>query len=68
MDITNEFLVQRIKDLEKENRILHKQLQRSNADRAQIEDNYARNGYLLQQVIRDLEGSKAILEDRKSVV
>jgi len=64
MDITNESLMQRIKDLEKENRILHKQLQRSISDRAQIENYYARNGYLLQQVIRELEGSKSILEER----
>ena len=64
MDITNELLVQRIKELEKENRILNKQLQRSIGDRVQIEDNYARNSYLLQQIIRDLESSKAILEDR----
>ena len=64
MDITSELLVQRIKELEKENRILQKQLQRSIGDRVQIENNYARNSYLLQQVIRDLERSKSILEDR----
>ena len=64
MDITNISLLQRIKDLEKENRILNKQLQRSISDRAQIENYYARNGYLLQQIIRDLEGSKSVLEQR----
>ena len=64
MDITNESLLQRIKDLEKENRILHKQLQRSISDRVQIENYYARNGYLLQQIIRDLEDSKSVLEQR----
>ena len=64
MDITNELLVQRIKELEKENRILQKQLQRSIGDRVQIENNYAGNSCLLQQVIRDLERSKSILEHR----
>ncbi|MCY7407610.1 MAG: HAMP domain-containing histidine kinase [Alkalinema sp. CAN_BIN05] len=64
MDITNTSLLQRIKDLEKENRILHKQLQRSHSDRVQVENKYARDGYLLQQIIRDLEGSKSVLEQR----
>ena len=64
MDITNISLLQRIQDLEKENRILHKQLQRSHTDRVQIENKYARDSYLLQQIIRDLEGSKSVLEQR----
>ena len=64
MDETNISLLQRIQDLEKENRILRKQLQRSHTDRVEVEDNYARDGYLLQQIIRDLEGSKSVLEQR----
>ncbi len=64
MDRTDESLSQRIKSLEKENRILHKQLQRSISDRVQIENYHVRNGYLLQQIIRDLESSKAVLEQR----
>ncbi len=64
MDATNISLLQRIQDLEKENRILRKQLQRSHTDRVEVEDNYARDGYLLQQIIRDLEGSKSVLEQR----
>jgi two-component system, NtrC family, sensor kinase len=57
-------ITQRLKELEKENRILKKQLSRSKADRLQLEDNYARNGYLLRQIINDLEGSKLVLEER----
>lgn len=64
MDRTEELLQQRIKDLEKENRILHKQLQRSHTDRVQVENNYIRDGYLLQNIIQDLETSKSILEQR----
>lgn len=64
MDTTNESLRQRIKDLEKENRILHKQLERSTSDRVQIENYHVRNGYLLHQIIRDLESSKSVLEQR----
>lgn len=64
MDRTEELLRQRIKDLEKENRILHKQLQRSHTDRVQVENNYIRDGYLLQNIIQDLETSKSILEQR----
>jgi two-component system, NtrC family, sensor kinase len=59
-----ESIAQRLKDLEKENRILKKQLGRSIADRLQLEDNYARNGYLLRQIISDLESSKLVLEER----
>lgn len=57
-------LTQQLKNLEKENRILKKQLDRSRADRSQLEDNYARNGSLLRQVIHDLESSKLVLEER----
>ncbi len=64
MDKTNESLLQRIKELEKENRILQKQLQRSLIDRVQIENHHVRSGDLLQQIIRDLESSKAVLEQR----
>lgn len=64
MDITNISLLQRIQDLEKENRILRKQLERSHTDRVQTENKYVRDGYLLQQIIRDLEGSKSVLEQR----
>jgi two-component system NtrC family sensor kinase len=64
MDRTEELLRQRIRDLEKENRILHKQLQRSHTDRVQVENNYVRDGYLLQNIIQDLESSKSILEQR----
>jgi signal transduction histidine kinase len=64
MDITNISLLQRIQDLEKENRILRKQLERSHTDRVQTENKYVRDGYLLQQIIRDLEDSKSVLEQR----
>ena len=64
MDITSESLLQRIKDLEKENRILQKQLHRSHTDRVQTENKCVRDSYLLQQIIRDLEGSKSVLEQR----
>lgn len=64
MDITNESLLQQIKDLEKENRILQKQLHRSHTDRVQTENKCVRDSYLLQQIIRDLEGSKSVLEQR----
>lgn len=64
MDRTEELLRQRIRDLEKENRILHKQLQRSHADRVQVENNHIRDGYLLHNIIRDLESSKSVLEQR----
>lgn len=64
MDRTEELLQQRIKDLEKENRIIRKQLQRSHTDRVQVENNYVRDGYLLQNIIQDLESSKSILEQR----
>jgi two-component system, NtrC family, sensor kinase len=60
----DENITQRLKELEKENRILKKQLDRSKADRLQLEDNYARNGYLLRQIINDLESSKQVLEER----
>lgn len=60
----DESISQRLKELEKENRILKRQLSRSQADRLQLEDNYARNGYLLRQVINDLESSKLVLEER----
>jgi two-component system, NtrC family, sensor kinase len=60
----DENITQSLKELEKENRILKKQLSRSKADRLQLEDNYARNGYLLRQVISDLESSKLVLEER----
>ncbi len=60
----DESISQRLKELEKENRILKKQLGRSKADRLQLEDNHARNGYLLRQIINDLEGSKLVLEER----
>ena len=64
MDRTEELLRQQIRDLEKENRILQKQLQRSHTDRVQVENNYVRDGYLLQNIIQDLESSKSILEQR----
>lgn len=64
MDRTEELLLQRIRDLEKENRILHKQLQRSHTDRVQVENNHVRDGYLLHNIIRDLESSKSVLEQR----
>jgi two-component system, NtrC family, sensor kinase len=57
-------ITQHLKELEKENRILKKQLSRSKADRLKLEDNHARNGYLLRQVIDDLESSKLVLEER----
>ncbi len=60
----DESIAQRLKELEKENRILKKQLSRSKADRLQLEDNYARNGSLLRQIIEDLESSKLVLEER----
>ncbi len=60
----DESITQRLKELEKENRILKKQLSRSIADRSQLEDNYARNGSLLRQIINDLELSKDVLEER----
>ncbi|MDJ0775469.1 MAG: ATP-binding protein [Mastigocoleus sp. MO_167.B18] len=48
-------LEQRIKQLEKANRILQKKLQRSEADRIHLEQNNHKKEYLLKQVIEELK-------------
>lgn len=55
---------QRIKELEKANRILQKKLERSEANRIALEESNDKKEFLLKKVITELEESKQILEQR----
>lgn len=57
-------LQQQIKLLEKRNRLLQKQLQRSEANRAELENSYEVQSRLVSQIIHGLEKSKAETEAR----
>ncbi|MEA5598399.1 sensor histidine kinase [Rivularia sp. UHCC 0363] len=56
---------QRIKELEKTNRILQKKLERSEANRITLEESNDKKEFLLKKVIADLEESKQVLEQRR---
>lgn len=51
-----------IKQLQKENRILQKKLERSEADRAKLEDNNRKKEALLKRVITEVQASESTLE------
>ena len=55
---------QRIKELEKANRILEKKLERSQANRIALEESNDKKESLLKKVINELEESKEIVEQR----
>lgn len=55
-------------DLIKENRILQKQLTRSEADRVKLEENLLRTESLLKKVIADLQQSKQDMEVRSQAL
>ncbi|MBE9030580.1 sensor histidine kinase [filamentous cyanobacterium LEGE 11480] len=62
MDITT--AAQRIQELEKTNRILAKQLSRSESNRQQIELQHETSATFLRQVIQELQTSQVRLEER----
>ncbi|RFP58165.1 MAG: sensor histidine kinase [Limnothrix sp. CACIAM 69d] len=55
---------QKLKELEKRVRVLTKKLERSEADRRQLEDTSEEREHILKEVIRDFETSQANLEKR----
>ncbi len=55
-----------LKQLQKENRILQKKLERSEAERIRLEEINRKKEALLKQVIVELQGSQAILEKKSS--
>ncbi|MBO3463770.1 HAMP domain-containing histidine kinase [Aetokthonos hydrillicola Thurmond2011] len=57
-------LQQRIKDLEKQNRLLRKKLERSEANRVALENTYEIQSKLVNQVIQGLEKSQAEAQTR----
>ncbi len=57
---------QQINALEKANRLLQKQLERSEAERAQLEIDNEKKAFLLKQVIGDLERSRSELEQKQN--
>lgn len=59
-----EQLQQRLKDLEKQNRLLQKKLKRSEANRLEIENSYEIQSRLVSQVIQGLEQSQQEAEQR----
>ena len=58
-------LQQRIKNVEKHNRILQKKLQRSEANRIELEASYEVQNKLVNQTIQGLEKSRAEAEQRR---
>jgi two-component system NtrC family sensor kinase len=58
----------RLKALERENRILHKKLQRSYADREQLEAATDRKETLLRNALDELQASQASLEERQAAL
>jgi signal transduction histidine kinase len=63
-NLSFEQLQQRVKDLEKQNRLLHKKLERSQANRIELENSYEIQSKLVNQVIQGLETSRAEAETR----
>ncbi|MEM1394048.1 MAG: ATP-binding protein [Cyanobacteria bacterium P01_H01_bin.150] len=59
---------QRIKELEKANRILQKKLERSQANRIGLEESNQKNESLLKKVITELGESKQIAEQRSQAL
>ena len=57
----------RLQELEKANRILQKKLERSEADRVDLEKTNDKNQALLKSVIRELEESKQHLRKRAGI-
>lgn len=55
---------QTVRSLEKENRILRRQLEQTQADLKVLEDSYAKQGALLTQIIQDLSESREALSNR----
>ncbi|NEQ55517.1 MAG: sensor histidine kinase, partial [Leptolyngbya sp. SIO3F4] len=63
-DISLEELQQQIKILEKQNRLLQKKLERSEANRTELENSYETQSSLVSQVIQGLEKSRSEAEVR----
>ncbi|MCF4969923.1 sensor histidine kinase [Nostoc sp. CMAA1605] len=63
-DLSYEQLQQRVKDLEKQNRLLQKKLERSESNRQQLEDSHEIQSKLLNRIIQGLEQSRAEAEAR----
>ena len=59
---------QRLKELEKANRILQKKLERSEADRIDLEKTHEKKHTLLKRVICQLEESKTTLEEKSQAL
>jgi signal transduction histidine kinase len=59
-----ELLTQQLRELEKANRILHRQLERSEANRAHLENSYEIRERLTNQVIQGLESSQVEIKIR----
>jgi signal transduction histidine kinase len=59
---------QRLKELEKANRILQKKLERSEADRIDLEETNDKKQALLKRVIYELEKSKTTLEEKSQAL
>lgn len=67
-DTSVEVLELRLKALERENRILQKQLKRSYADREQLEAATDRKEALLRNALAELQASQASLEERQEAL
>lgn len=63
-NVSPEQLHQRLKDLEKRNRLLQKKLERSESSRAELEKSYEVQSNLVRQIIQGLEKSKHEAEVR----
>ena len=59
---------QKLKELEKANRILQKKLERSEADRIDLEETNDKKQALLKRVIYELEKSKTTLEEKSQAL
>jgi len=67
-ETTTEDLELKLKALERENRILQKRLDRSYADREQLEAATDRKETLLRNALRELQASQASLEERQEAL
>ncbi|MEM9265127.1 MAG: ATP-binding protein [Cyanobacteria bacterium P01_F01_bin.13] len=63
-NVFSERLQQRIKELEKRNRLLQKKLERSESNRVELENSYEAQSKLVSQVIQGLEKSRTEAEER----
>ena len=63
-DLTPEELEQKIKTLEKQNRLLKKKLERSESNRAELESSYEAQSKLVSKVIQGLEKARTEAEVR----